>query len=59
MQLTLSNREADNLSLLHDCLPDLRREVARTGQHEHQHCQERVDGTGYSRHVIEREGYTT
>jgi len=38
MQLTLTNREVDILSgLLQDYLPDLKREVARTEQHELRH----------------------
>jgi hypothetical protein len=35
MQLTLTDHETDVLrDLLHDYLPDLRREVARTEQHD-------------------------
>ena len=38
MQLTLTNREVEILrGLLHDYLPDLKREVARTEQHELRH----------------------
>lgn len=38
MQLTLTNREVEILrGLLQDYLPDLKREVARTEQHELRH----------------------
>jgi hypothetical protein len=38
MQLTLTNREVEILrDLLHDYLPDLKREVARTDQRELRH----------------------
>jgi hypothetical protein len=38
MQLTLTNREVEILhDLLHDYLPELKREVARTDQHELRH----------------------
>jgi hypothetical protein len=38
MQVTLTNREVDVLSgLLQDYLPELKREVARTEQHELRH----------------------
>jgi len=38
MQLTLTEHEAEILrGLLHDYLPDLRREVARTDEHELRH----------------------
>jgi hypothetical protein len=38
MQLTLTNREAEILrGLLQDYLPDLKREVARTEQHQLRH----------------------
>jgi len=38
MQLTLTNREVEILrDLLRDYLPDLKREVARTEQHELRH----------------------
>jgi hypothetical protein len=38
MQLTLTNREVDILSgLLQDYLPEFKREVARTEQHELRH----------------------
>jgi len=38
MHLTLTDREVEILrGLLHDYLPDLKREVARTDQHELRH----------------------
>lgn len=38
MQLTLTSREVEILrGLLHDYLPDLKREVARTEQHQLRH----------------------
>jgi len=38
MQITLTNREVEILhGLLSDYLPDLKREVARTDQHELRH----------------------
>jgi hypothetical protein len=41
MQVTLTDHETDVLrDLLHDYLPDLRREVARTDQHELRHLYE-------------------
>jgi hypothetical protein len=41
MHMTLTDHETDVLrDLLHDYLPDLRREVARTDQHEMRHLYE-------------------